>query len=375
MAQQLDKQQPGDVYTKKKTPVNTYGETSAVKTTLNDPYDYAPYKSKVNRINKDDAQRFRYAGTGGISENANNIYNYASSLPDTNPKDLLNLKNDLGSIKGVDYYAKNLGAENANTSYLLDSGLPADDNTPSNPSNPNTGKTPSGKNPSGGGNNYGDVYNPYFSYLNYYGNGGTGTTGTTGGTTTANLDSSYNVGGIDYSNMRDDYLTKMRALLDEERQARDKATESSYKALIGQADRNYKDARDQASVENARTQRWLDENYGGYTTGQGLTNRLRASTNLENNLANAMNSRNDALLNAESQRQNALANAVQNYSSQYGNMASNMYSTDLNNELKKYQLGLDYENTRRQNEMSNEMQKYQQALDYQYRIYLKQLGL
>lgn len=201
----------------------------------------------------------------------------------------------------------------------------------------------------GGGGYTQNVYNPYFDYLNnYYGGGGTPS----------------EVGSTDYSTMRDDYLTQMKALLDEERAQRDKATESQYKALIGQADRSYGDTRNQIERNNAQTQRWLDETYGGYTTGAGLTNRLRASTNRENNLADALKNRSEAYQSAETQRQNSLADAVQNYSSQYNNIAKNMYDMELNNEYNKYKMNLE-----------DEQQKRQQALDYQYRMYLKQLGL
>ncbi len=172
--------------------------------------------------------------------------------------------------------------------------------------------------------------------------------------------STYNYEAPDYS----DYLSKMKDLLEEEKRARNEATESQYRALIGKADRNYEDTRNQIERNNVRTQRWLDENYGGYTTGQGLTNRLRANTNLENNLADALKNRSEAYQNAETQRQSSLADAVKSYNSQYSNLAQNMYGTQFSNELKRYQMNLE-----------DEQQRRQQELDYQYRLYLKQLGL
>lgn len=158
---------------------------------------------------------------------------------------------------------------------------------------------------------------------------------------------------LNSTGMINDYLAKMKAILDSEKEQRDNATESRYKAMLGLADRNFDAERNEIARQNAYTNRWLNQTYGGNLSGAGLTNRLRAQTNYNNNLNQAMINRDSARTDAETERYNNLADAVNQYADRYNGLATNLYNTEL----------------------SNDMQRYQNQLDLEYRKYIASLGL
>lgn len=263
-----------------------------------------------DRVNRELANRNVYnsmrSSAHGLQDNANDLYNQLyNQTSDPN-----GLRQSLSTVRGVDTMYQ----------YAQNNGLIGSD----------------GNNGNGGG-----------------GSGGGSRRRNSGVNTNSVYNGNIYQGGMGYSNNSNDYLARMRQILDEEKAQRDRATEAQYRALINQANRNYDTERNEASVNNARVNRWLDENYGGNITGMGLTNRLRASTDYSGALRDALARRDDSTLNAEQQRYSNLADAVANYANRYNNLASNLYGQEL----------------------SNDMEKYRNQLDYDYRKYLATLGL
>ena len=95
-----------------------------------------------------------------------------------------------------------------------------------------------------------------------------------------------------------------------------------------QADDNYNNSINQITKNNAYTNRWLKQNYGG-KSGLGLSNSLRANTNYENNLYSALQSLNEAKLNAAADKYNNQAEATNEYLQNYNNYITSPMSNVL----------------------------------------------
>lgn len=81
------------------------------------------------------------------------------------------------------------------------------------------------------------------------------------------------------------YISEYRAMLEENQKKLDQLAEENYKAQIASNEQNAKDQRNQANLNSARTDRWLNQQYGGGISGKGLTNQLRNQTALNNQIA------------------------------------------------------------------------------------------
>lgn len=81
------------------------------------------------------------------------------------------------------------------------------------------------------------------------------------------------------------YISEYRAMLEENQRKLDQLAEENYKAQIASNEQNAKDQRNQANLNSARTDRWLNQQYGGGISGKGLTNQLRNQTALNNQIA------------------------------------------------------------------------------------------
>ncbi len=81
------------------------------------------------------------------------------------------------------------------------------------------------------------------------------------------------------------YISEYRAMLEENQKKLDQLAEENYKAQIASNEQNAKDQRNQANLNSARTDRWLNQQYGSGISGKGLTNQLRNQTALNNQIA------------------------------------------------------------------------------------------
>lgn len=81
------------------------------------------------------------------------------------------------------------------------------------------------------------------------------------------------------------YISEYRTMLEENQRKLDQLAEENYKAQIASNEQNAKDQRNQANLNSARTDRWLNQQYGGGISGKGLTNQLRNQTALNNQIA------------------------------------------------------------------------------------------
>lgn len=151
----------------------------------------------------------------------------------------------------------------------------------------------------------------------------TPTTSTTTTTSTADSGSSDNYG--DYLKS---YYESLIASINAQKQEKERLAEAKYQSLLKQADDNYNNSINQITKNNAYTNRWLKQNYGG-ASGLGLSNSLRANTNYENNLYSALQSLNEAKLNAETDKYNNQAEATNEYLQNYNNYITSPMSNVL----------------------------------------------
>ena len=81
------------------------------------------------------------------------------------------------------------------------------------------------------------------------------------------------------------YISEYRKMLEENQKKLDQLAEENYKAQIAANEQNAKDQRNRANLNSARTDRWLNQQYGSGISGKGLTNQLRNQTALNNQIA------------------------------------------------------------------------------------------
>ena len=112
------------------------------------------------------------------------------------------------------------------------------------------------------------------------GSGGGYSGGYSGGYTTPTTNNTFP--GFD---AYEKYISEYRAMLEENQKKLDQLAEENYKAQIASNEQNAKDQRNQANLNSARTDRWLNQQYGGGISGKGLTNQLRNQTALNNQIA------------------------------------------------------------------------------------------
>ncbi len=134
--------------------------------------------------------------------------------------------------------------------------------------------------------------------------------------------------GADYGQALSDYYNTLKATIEKQRQEQERLAEARYNQLINQANDNYNNSINSITKNNAYTNRWLKQNYGG-VSGQGLSNQLRANTNYQNNLYNAQQDLNTAKLNAETDKYNSQAEATNNYLTNYNNYLTSPLSSML----------------------------------------------
>ena len=170
----------------------------------------------------------------------------------------------------------------------------------------------------GNGNDDGGGYTP----TTYGGSGGdVGGSSSGGGTNTSTTD---------YGQYLADYYSALKNTIEKQRQEQERLANAKYEQLVQQANDNYNSSINNITKNNAYTNRWLNQNYGG-TSGQGLSNKLRANTNYENNLYSAKQDLNSALLNAQTDKYNSQAEATNNYLSNYNNYLTSPLSSMLSN--------------------------------------------
>ena len=112
------------------------------------------------------------------------------------------------------------------------------------------------------------------------GGGGSYGGGYSGGYSSTNVNNTFP--GFD---AYEKYISEYRAMLEENQKKLDQLAEENYKAQIASNEQNAKDQRNQANLNSARTDRWLNQQYGGGISGKGLTNQLRNQTALNNQIA------------------------------------------------------------------------------------------
>lgn len=118
-----------------------------------------------------------------------------------------------------------------------------------------------------------------------------------------------------YSNALADYMSNLDSLaskISEYQAMQDKLAQENYEAQLRANEQSAKEQRNQANLNSARTQRWLDAQYGGGLSGQGLTNTLRNKTNLTNNIASINTSLANNNASANLSRYNTLSNNLDN---------------------------------------------------------------
>lgn len=158
--------------------------------------------------------------------------------------------------------------------------------------------------------------------------GGTGSSGSSspsGATATTDTSTSEDTS---YGQYLADYYQKLIDSINKQKEEQDKTYEAKYKQLVQQANDNYNNTVNSITKNNAYTNRWLKQNYGG-TSGQGLSNSLRANTNYANNLYSAQQDLNSALLNAETDKYNNQAEATNTYLNNYNNYVTSPISNIL----------------------------------------------
>lgn len=153
-------------------------------------------------------------------------------------------------------------------------------------------------------------------------NNGGNNGGSNGGTNTGSQSST------DYGQYMADYYQSLVNTINKQRQEKENLANARYEQLVKQANDNYDSSINNITKNNAYTNRWLNQTYGG-ANGQGLSNRLRADTNFRNNLYSAQQDLNSALLNAKTDKYNTQAEATNDYINNYNNYITTPLSNTL----------------------------------------------
>ena len=88
-----------------------------------------------------------------------------------------------------------------------------------------------------------------------------------------------------YHTTSDDIISKIKALLEEQKKASDEYSKTLYEQALAQNKEAYKGNQRQANLNYMRGDRYLKGLYGDAISGQGLSNRARNNANWQNNLA------------------------------------------------------------------------------------------
>lgn len=136
-----------------------------------------------------------------------------------------------------------------------------------------------------------------------------------------NNDSSSSTNNYDTS-----YLDAIRRLLQEQRDAQEKAANERYLALLGQYSDSYDSTRNAINLNNAYAKRWLNQMYGGENSGAGLSNQASLMSSMNNSLYNAKKAYEQNKANALANKYDEIANATNNYANNYNNYVLQPYS-------------------------------------------------
>lgn len=153
---------------------------------------------------------------------------------------------------------------------------------------------------------------------------------------TSNNDSSYASALSDYMSSLDSIANKIA----EYQKMQDELAEKNYQAQLTANEQSAKEQRNQANLNSARTGRWLDAQYGGGVSGQGISNRLRNKTNLTNNLASINTNLANNNASANLSRYNTLSNNLDNTISRLQTIDDSRLSAKLKYANYLNQLGL-----------------------------------
>ena len=115
------------------------------------------------------------------------------------------------------------------------------------------------------------------------------------------------------------YLSELTRLLQEQRQAYERAAEQRYQALLKQYEESYESSRNAINVNNANAKRWLNQTYGGTNSGAGLSNQASLLSNVNNSLYNAKQQLEQNKAYALANKYNENAEALNNYTNNYNN--------------------------------------------------------
>lgn len=146
------------------------------------------------------------------------------------------------------------------------------------------------------------------------------TAGTSGGTSGGG---SVGGGAVASTPNYGDIFSQIKSLIDKEKADRDALAEENYKKLVMDANNSFESNRNAITKNNALTQRWLKQTYGGGLSGAGLTNQLRAQTNYQNNLYGARQNLASMMQNAQIQKGTDLLNSQSTYNGNYNNYIVN----------------------------------------------------
>lgn len=122
------------------------------------------------------------------------------------------------------------------------------------------------------------------------------------------------------------YLDSIRRLLQEQRDAQEKAANERYLALLGQYSDSYDSTRNAINLNNAYAKRWLNQMYGGENSGAGLSNQASLMSSMNNSLYNAKKAYEQNKANALANKYDEMANATNNYANNYNNYVLQPYS-------------------------------------------------
>lgn len=122
------------------------------------------------------------------------------------------------------------------------------------------------------------------------------------------------------------YLDAIRRLLQEQRDAQEKAANERYLALLGQYSDSYDSTRNAINLNNAYAKRWLNQMYGGENSGAGLSNQASLMSSMNNSLYNAKKAYEQNKANALANKYDEMANATNNYANNYNNYVLQPYS-------------------------------------------------
>lgn len=122
------------------------------------------------------------------------------------------------------------------------------------------------------------------------------------------------------------YLDAIRRLLQEQRDAQEKAANERYLALLGQYSDSYDSTRNAINLNNAYAKRWLNQMYGGENSGAGLSNQASLMSSMNNSLYNAKKAYEQNKANALANKYDEIANATNNYANNYNNYVLQPYS-------------------------------------------------